>query len=93
HPRGGYSYSVNNTSYGGNQRAGASFRIIADTGNWDNSVGANTPGQSGNPDSPFYKNLFDTWAKNKFFPVFYSRDRIESVTAQKIILKPDNNNN
>ncbi|MFC1492588.1 penicillin acylase family protein [candidate division KSB1 bacterium] len=92
-PRGGYSYAVNNTSYGGNQRAGASFRIIADTGNWDNSVGANTPGQSGDPDSPFYKNLFDTWAKNKFFPVFFSRDRVESVTAVKIILKPGNNEN
>jgi penicillin amidase len=89
HPRGGYSYAVNNTSYGGNQRAGASFRIIADTGNWDNSVGTNTPGQSGDSDSRFYKNLFKIWADNKYFPVFYSRDRIESVTAMKLVLMPE----
>ncbi len=88
YPRGGYSYAVNNTSYGGNQRAGASFRIIADTGNWDNSVGTNTPGQSGNPESPFYRNIFETWAKNKYFPVFFSRNKIESVTELKIVLNP-----
>jgi Penicillin amidase len=31
---------------------GASFRMVLDVGNWDQSVVINTPGQSGNPFSP-----------------------------------------
>jgi hypothetical protein len=28
------------------------------------------------------------WAENKFFPVFYSRDRVEAVTEERLILVP-----
>ncbi|WP_244470743.1 penicillin acylase family protein [Microvirga massiliensis] len=37
--------------------AGASFRIVLDVGNWDQSVTINTPGQSGDPFSPHYRDL------------------------------------
>lgn len=87
-PRGGYGVTVNATGNGDNQTAGASFRIIVDTGDWDRSVGMNTPGQSGDPDSPFYRNLFDDWAADRFHPVFYTRDAIEGVTARRIELRP-----
>ncbi len=87
-PRGGYSYTVNQTGGGDNQTSGASFRIIIDTGDWDRGVGMNTPGQSGDPDSPFYRNLFDDWANDQFHPVFYSRDKIEAATAMRIELAP-----
>ena len=87
-PRGGNSSTLNNTGGGDNQTSGASFRIIVDTGNWDLAVGSNTPGQSGDPDSPFYDNLFELWANDRFFPVFYSRDRIESVAAERTMLMP-----
>lgn len=86
-PRGGYASTVNATG-GDNQTSGASFRIIADTANWDNCVGTNTPGQSGDPDNPHYRDLFDLWAKGKYFPVFYSRGKVESVAEQKITLAP-----
>ncbi len=85
-PRGGYGYTVNQTGNGDNQTSGASFRIIVDTGDWDRSVGMNNPGQSGDPDSPFYRNLFELWAKDRFHPVFYSRERIEEVTALRLEL-------
>lgn len=88
HPRGGNSYTVGNTSGGNNQTSGASFRIIVDTEDWDNSLGANTPGQSGDPESPFYRNLFELWATDGFFPVFYSRDKVESVTVERVMLSP-----
>ncbi len=88
HPRGGYSYTLNNTGGGDNQTSGASFRIIVDTGDWDRTVGSNTPGQSGDPASPFYDNLFELWANDRFFPVFYSRDRVESVAAERWMLTP-----
>ena len=87
-PRGGDSYTVNNTSSARNQRSGASFRILVDTENWDRTLAMNNPGQSGNPDSPFYKNLFKEWANDGFFPLFYTREKVESVTAKKIILQP-----
>jgi penicillin amidase len=87
-PRGGYGATVNNTGYGDNQTSGASFRIIADTSNWDNSVGTSSPGQSGDPDSPHYRDLFDLWEKGKYFPVFFSREKIESVTEETLRLQP-----
>ena len=88
HPRGGNSYTLNNTGGGDNQTSGASFRIIVDTGDWDRTVGSNSPGQSGDPDSPFYDNLFELWANDRFFPVFYSRERVESVAAERWVLTP-----
>ena len=87
-PRGGNSYTLNNSGSGDNQTSGASFRIIVDTGDWDRAVGANTPGQSGDPDSPFYENLFELWANDRYFPVFYSRERVESVAAERLMLTP-----
>ena len=87
-PRGGNSYTLNNTGSGDNQISGASFRIVVDTGDWDRTLGANTPGQSGDPDSPFYRNLFDLWAADRYFPVFYSRERVESVAAERWTLTP-----
>lgn len=88
-PRGGNSYTLNNTGSGDNQTSGASFRIVVDTGDWDRTLGANTPGQSGDPDSPFYRNLFELWAADRYFPVFYSRERVESVAAERWTLTPD----
>jgi penicillin amidase len=86
--RGGNSYTVNNTSSGYNQTSGASFRIIADLGNWDNSVGTNSPGQSGDPKSPHYADLFEMWAQGKYFAIFFSRSKIESSAESITTLKP-----
>jgi penicillin G amidase len=89
-PRGGYSYTVGNTGYGDNQTSGASFRIFVDTRDWDATLGMTTPGQSGDPESPFYDNLFHLWAQDRVFPVFYSRERIEGVTWERVELRPEN---
>jgi len=88
-PRGGSSATVNNTG-SGNQRSGASFRIIADTGHWDNSVGTNNPGQSGNPDSPHYSDLYEMWANGDYFPLLFGRSKIEQSSERKIVLVPVN---
>ncbi|MEJ0064985.1 MAG: penicillin acylase family protein [Caulobacteraceae bacterium] len=37
---------------------GASFRMVVDVGDWDNSRIINSPGQSGDPASPHYDDLF-----------------------------------
>jgi penicillin amidase len=88
-PRGGSSYTVGNTGGGDNQTSGASFRIFVDTRDWDNALGMNTPGQGGDPESPFYRNLFDLWANDRVFPAFYSREKLEGVTEERVGLMPE----
>ncbi len=87
-PRGGSAHTVNSTSDADNQATGASFRIIADAGDWDRSLGTNAPGQSGDPASPHYRDLFAPWAEGGYFPVAYSRLKVESVTESRILLIP-----
>ena len=87
-PRGGDGLTVSATGSGDNQTSGGSFKIIVDTGHWDNSVGINTPGQAGNPDDPNYRSLFPLWANGGYFPLAYSRARVESVTAHTTRLEP-----
>ncbi len=88
-PRGGTSYTVNPTSSGDNQSSGPSYRIIADTSDWDNSVATiNVPGQSGNPESPHYRDLFELYAAGKHTPIFFSREKVESVTERTLHLVP-----
>jgi len=88
YPRGGDSYTVSATGNADNQTSGGSLKIIADTENWDNSLGLNNPGQSGDPSSPHYRDLFEIWSRGKYFPIFYSRPRIESVTETRQVLTP-----
>ncbi|MEW6298039.1 MAG: penicillin acylase family protein [Thermodesulfobacteriota bacterium] len=87
-PRGGDGFTVNNTDNNAGQSLGASFRIIADLADWDRSLGVNTPGQSGDPASPHYRDLVELWAQGKYFPIFYSREKIETVTDSKTLLQP-----
>ena len=87
-PRGGDGTTVSATGNADNQGSGGSLKIIADTEDWDNSVGLNTPGQSGDPDSPHYRDLFRLWAQGQYFPVAYSRKKVDSVTESVTRLAP-----
>ncbi|MDH5399177.1 MAG: penicillin acylase family protein [Cyclobacteriaceae bacterium] len=87
-PRAGYGYTVGATGSGDNQSSGASFRILVNTGNWDETLAMNTPGQSGDPDSKYYRNLFEQWAEDGFFPLYFSREKIESVKDSVLLLNP-----
>jgi penicillin G amidase len=88
-PRGGDGTTVSATGNADNQTSGGSLKIIADAEDWDNSVGLNTPGQSGDPDSPHYRDLFDLWARGKYFPVAYSKKKLDSVTESVTRLVPN----
>ncbi len=89
-PRGGSADTVGAATYlpDFTQASGATFRLVVDVGGWDNSVVMNSPGQSGDPASPHYADLFALWAADGAVPLLYSRDRIEAVAQERIRLVP-----
>lgn len=87
-PRGGNGQTPGSTGSSDNQLSGASFRILIDTKDWDKALMINTPGQSGDPSSPYYRNLFETWANDQYFPAYYSKEKIKSVTKEITVLQP-----
>jgi penicillin amidase len=87
-PRGGDGNTVGATGGADNQTAGASFRIVVDVGDWEKTLGINTPGQSGNPDDAHYRDLFPLWATDRFIAIPYSRDRVSANSEARTILIP-----
>ena len=67
----------------------APAEIILDVGRWDAAEMTNAPGQSGDPDSPFYRNLLDGWASDSSFPLLYSRAAVMANQALRIELLPE----
>jgi penicillin amidase len=70
------------------QTSGPSVRVVVDVGNWDNSQAINHPGQSGDPDSPHYRDLAQMWRNGQYFPLLYSRKAVEKETEKTIKLVP-----
>ena len=87
-PRSGDEYTIDATGNKDNQTSGGSFKIIMDTEDWDHSVGVNNPGQSGDVNSVHYRDLYQLWARGKYFPIFYARSKVESVTEKVLNLNP-----
>jgi penicillin G amidase len=87
-PRGGSASTPGVTGNADNQTHGASFRIVTDVSNWDKAMFTNTPGQSGDSRSEFYKNLFELWANDTHFPVYFSREKVEKSAKEKITFNP-----
>ena len=90
YPRGGDGFTPGSTSNELNQRSGGSFRVVINTKDWDNSFATNSPGQSGNPKSKFYKNLYEDWANDKFFPLLYSKNKILMNLSDRKVYRPLN---
>ena len=67
---------------------GASYREIWDVADWDRSVMTNVPGQSGQPESPYYGNLLPLWDRGEYFPAAYTRARVDREAAHKLTLRP-----
>ena len=70
------------------QTAGASYREIFDLSDWDNSVAINVPGQSGQPGSKHFDDLLRLWSSGQYFPLRYSRNAVDAVTTDLLILHP-----
>lgn len=87
-PRGGASNTLNANRGNDRQLSGGTFRIIVDTADWDKTVATNAPGQSGDPESPYYSNLFENWNQGGYFPLYFSREKVESVAERRTFLRP-----
>lgn len=68
--------------------SGASVRVVMDVGAWDNSMAINTPGQSGDPASPHYRDLFARWATGNYVPFVWSRPRVLQEAERIINVTP-----
>jgi penicillin G amidase len=87
--RGGDGNTVYATGGAGfSQTAGASFREVIDLADFDRSIVTNVPGQSADPRSPHYADLLPLWATDRYFPLVYSRARVEAETERVTWLRP-----
>ena len=68
--------------------SGASVRLVMDVGAWDNSVAMNTPGQSDDPMSAHYRDLFPMWAQGSYVPLRFSRAAVDRDAEDVIHLSP-----
>jgi penicillin amidase len=62
--------------------------MLLDTANWDRSRMTNTPGESGDPDSPHYSDLLTDWANGVYHPLLFTRAAVEANLAERIALAP-----
>ncbi len=89
-PRAGDGLTPNAASYNAQfeQTGGATYRQLFDLADWDRGLATSTPGQSGQPGSPHYTDLLPLWEKGEYFPLAFSRGRVEQVTRHQLLLKP-----
>ena len=90
YPRGGNAFTPGSSGSNLSQSSGASFRVVIDTKDWDNSKATNSPGQSGDPNSIFYRNLYEDWANDSFFELHYSKQKVNANLHNKKVYYPKN---
>jgi penicillin amidase len=88
--RGGDANTPNNTRFNDKfeQIHGASYRHLIDLADWDKAIATSTPGQSGQPGSPHYSDLAPMWAKAEYFPLNFSREKVDAAAKHNLKLKP-----
>jgi penicillin amidase len=90
--RTGDGNTPNNTRYNDKfeQLHGATYRHLFDLADWDKGLATSAPGQSAQYGSPHYADLAPLWAKGEYFPLAYSRAKVDEVTKHKLMLRPAN---
>ena len=88
--RPGDALTPNNTRHDENLRQvhGATYRQVFDLADWDHGLATSAPGQSGQPGSPHYGDLLPLWAEGQYFPLAFSRAKVEEVTRHRLRLNP-----
>ena len=65
-----------------------SLRMALDVGDWDRSFFSLPGGQSGNPLSPHYKDLFPLWLRGAGVPIAWTDVAVKAATFEILLLKP-----
>jgi len=78
-PANGATLAVNSTADSVNLNdnavvSGPVFRMVADTGNWENSTWVNVPGNSGHLASPHYSDQIGAWISGQTYPFYFRSD-------------------
>ena len=76
------------TESGTKQTSGASFMFVMDVKDWDNSTGLSVPGNSAQPLAPHCKDLTSNWGEGKYFPLLFSRPKVEQNSKDRLMLVP-----
>lgn len=66
----------------------ASLRAVFDVGAWYNSRFVLPGGQSGNPLSPHYDDLFGMWQRGEGVPIAFTPEEVRAATVQTLHLTP-----
>jgi len=88
-PKGGSNLTINNNGWRARDFrvvSGVSWRMVVDVGDWDASFTINSPGQSGDPDSPHYRDLFPLWARDEYVPLLFTPAAVEAAAERRIRL-------
>jgi penicillin amidase len=67
---------------------GASYLQVVDVGAWDNSLMLNLPGQSNDPRSPHYRDLYLPWTRGEMQPMLFSRAAVDARAVARTSLRP-----
>ncbi len=68
---------------------GASYLQVIDVGDWDKSVMLNLPGQSNDPRSAHYRDLYEPWIKGDMLPMTFSRAAVDAAAETRMMLTPE----
>jgi penicillin G amidase len=66
-----------------------SWRQIIDMSDVDASVGTHTVGQSGNPASPHFNDLYPLWSTGRYHPLPFTREAVEAAGTHRLALLPE----
>jgi penicillin amidase len=74
-PRKGSSYS-------------AGWRHLIDFSDLEKALSVHPTGQSGHPASKHYKDLMPLWSTGQYYPMLWSRKRVEAEAEARLVLEP-----
>ncbi len=65
-----------------------SVRFIVDFADFDSSRAIHPTGQSGHPFHPHYSDMIEPWLRNELHPFVFSRDAVEQMATDRLVLSP-----
>ncbi len=72
-----------------NASGGTMFAAVVDVGNWDATRAINAAGQSGDPRSPHYADLYRPWVAGQYFALPFGPDQVKAAAESRVTLVPE----